>query len=772
VGSLLLAVIVLLAAAPVASLADDPVADGVYTLSLTVMHAVSAQLSMADSAVNKDTVKLTVEEGRARLSFALKPLSVGALTGYLGELYVGSNYRNESGVISMDTSPAAVSSYHDVTDAFNDPETGTDARMKGKSYPKDVSIPVVLGEGTTWIQVYVPIMEAIQPGSGSQYARVVLDWSALVSLDDPEPTGYVPGIYSGVGQGYADNPGGADIQVFVQTSESEIVKIFAGAHNQTAQFWNMAFGGAYGVKSVPAQILEKQSVDGVDVVSGATLSSGGIKQAVAAALVNAAAGTAATPDETLTVPAALWNANADQPSMMNGMLIPTAEVRKYGAEYTAVFQVGPTSIYGIAVSGGQSIVAENCVFIGNQAKTGSGLLLSAGALGSLTGVTVIGSVPSTDAGAVCKDANLGQTGVTAAVTDGGNNLFGTLYSNAKLTDEKESSVFGGIGDESAYTAERWEALQTAIATAKAEVIAGGGSLAAVIAAQSVKLRAAIAAPEEEDPNAATYTKENLQRRLDTAGSLRESLYTPESWAALQAAAAQAQSVLAEAGAPASKIGAAIGGLQSAIFGLVLVSGSDPGDAYPELRVSIAGPESARPGQPVRYVVSVRDASALAAVRVRYTYDEAALRFVSAQGQSGAAVLAEEDGGVTVSWLDGTEGLTADEATPVIVLNFVVKEDVSGAAAVKIEEVEAASYPSVGLRVAPADPDTARTEFYGPYDFNRDGRTNLADLAWAQGYYRAKADDTGWETAKAADVDGNGTVNVGDYILILEAITGE
>ncbi|MDR1059903.1 MAG: FMN-binding protein, partial [Clostridiales bacterium] len=178
--------------------------------------------------------------------------------------------------------------------------------------------------------------------------------------DDPDPEGYVPGIYSGVGQGY-DGNGSADIQVFVQTTEDEIVKIFAGAHNQTAMFFNMAFNGAYGATGIPAQVIEKQSLDGVDAVSGATLSSNGIMAAIASALDDARTGDAVAPDEAQTVPAAIWNANADQPSMMNGMLVPQAEVRRYGSLHAAEIKIGPTTIYGLSVNGAdaQNIRAAN-----------------------------------------------------------------------------------------------------------------------------------------------------------------------------------------------------------------------------------------------------------------------------------------------------------------------------------------------------------------------------------------------------------------------------
>ncbi|MDR0382316.1 MAG: NEAT domain-containing protein, partial [Oscillospiraceae bacterium] len=354
VGALLLAAVMLLTMAPVAVLAADTIADGTYSLPLTILHAATAnQLSMSDGAVDKDTVRLTVEDGRATLSFALKSLSVGPLTGYLGELYVGSNYRNDGGIISMDTAPATVLSYHDgLTDAFNDPETGTDARMKGKSYPREVSIPVGLGETTTWIQVYVPVMEAIQPGSGSQYARVTLDWDGLVSLAGGGPAaGYVPGIYSGVGQGFnlygaaAEDP---SITVYVQTSATEIVRVFAAPNNQTASYFSNALNG------VSAQILEKQGMDGVDAVSGATYSSNGIIEGATAALANAKAGVAATPEETIeNIPALMWHASNPAASMMNPLMgeNAVATAKRYGNQWTATFRLVPATIMNIPVDG-------------------------------------------------------------------------------------------------------------------------------------------------------------------------------------------------------------------------------------------------------------------------------------------------------------------------------------------------------------------------------------------------------------------------------------
>ena len=52
--------------------------------------------------------------------------------------------------------------YEDVYDRFNDPDTGTDAAIKGKLYPKSITMPVAYQDAEVWMKVYVPIMESIK----------------------------------------------------------------------------------------------------------------------------------------------------------------------------------------------------------------------------------------------------------------------------------------------------------------------------------------------------------------------------------------------------------------------------------------------------------------------------------------------------------------------------------------------------------------------------------------------------------------------------------
>jgi uncharacterized protein with FMN-binding domain len=309
---------------PVADPEPEGIADGNYTINVAGWHETNESASMMASLL-APTAKLAVQDGQITATVTFIDGSI------------------------MNT-PVPASSISEVWPEYETKPTLADA---------GTGVLGVAGEGTNAFTFPLSSLEKpklainVSMMGSVMFIRLNFDEDTLelATEPDPEPEGYIPGIYSGVGQGYEGNAGGPDIRVFVQTTDTEIVNIFAGAHDQTAMFFNMAFNGAYGATGIPAAVIEKQSLEGVDVVSGATLSSNGIKQAIAEALQNAAAGNAATPDETQTVPAVIWNANADQPSMMNGMLVPEAEVRKYGSLYTAVIQIGPTTIYGLSVNG-------------------------------------------------------------------------------------------------------------------------------------------------------------------------------------------------------------------------------------------------------------------------------------------------------------------------------------------------------------------------------------------------------------------------------------
>ncbi len=165
------------------------VADGFYEIKAEILNATNpSQYSMADGALEKDEngnkkpLYLEVKDGAAALRMRFSPLTIdfgsAQYTGYLGELkYLAYEDTDTVPTDAEQAYDAAVGAYYQVYDGHNDPDFGTDAYMKGKQYPEQITIPVGLNDPEIWIKVYVPVMESIQAGSGSQYARLRLDWS-------------------------------------------------------------------------------------------------------------------------------------------------------------------------------------------------------------------------------------------------------------------------------------------------------------------------------------------------------------------------------------------------------------------------------------------------------------------------------------------------------------------------------------------------------------------------------------------------------------------
>lgn len=181
---------VLLLQASASSLLEKESADiiynGTYTIDGILQNATADQASMGNAALVKPMELIVTEEG-ANLKMEFVPLTtkLGAakFTGYLAEFYYFPDWEGgKSGyALPTDEIPEDVtveSRYEEVYDSYNHPKTGTDSRVKGKLYPHYVTMPVTLGDGEIWVQVYVPVMEEISTGGGLQYAKLLLDWDS------------------------------------------------------------------------------------------------------------------------------------------------------------------------------------------------------------------------------------------------------------------------------------------------------------------------------------------------------------------------------------------------------------------------------------------------------------------------------------------------------------------------------------------------------------------------------------------------------------------
>ena len=144
------------------SLDIKTLSDGVYYLPGKMMKIDKQSLSMANEALDH-TVKLTVKKKKYTLTLSFNGLTINGQKGYLGWLkYYKVGYR---------------------TDAYGGPvgspkEVDVTKKQNGTDYPKEISITMIAEakkEGYVPLQVFVPVMDAISAGSGTQNVYLKLD---------------------------------------------------------------------------------------------------------------------------------------------------------------------------------------------------------------------------------------------------------------------------------------------------------------------------------------------------------------------------------------------------------------------------------------------------------------------------------------------------------------------------------------------------------------------------------------------------------------------
>lgn len=158
----------------------DAILDGEYTISGRMWHATSDQPSMGNASLVQP-MKVIRKGNSTTLELEFVPLTTGLFTGYLYQLYYFPSWTDDSTIPYKETPVELdVTEYYEgVYDSYNDPQKGLDAKAKGKLYPHYMKMPIEWGDSQLWVQVYVPVMEAISTGSGLQYAKLQLDWNTL-----------------------------------------------------------------------------------------------------------------------------------------------------------------------------------------------------------------------------------------------------------------------------------------------------------------------------------------------------------------------------------------------------------------------------------------------------------------------------------------------------------------------------------------------------------------------------------------------------------------
>ena len=160
-------------------------ADGGYSIYGTMVKVDKNTYSMSNEAINH-TIKLTVKNGKYYITLNFNGLTVGQKLGYLSKLkyfttgYTLDKYGNPQGTLADVT----VDSYQKNSDG------SLVSDQYGTNYPDEVTfelIPEALNDGYVPLQVFVPIMDAISSGTGTQPVYLKLDWSSLKATTSDNP---------------------------------------------------------------------------------------------------------------------------------------------------------------------------------------------------------------------------------------------------------------------------------------------------------------------------------------------------------------------------------------------------------------------------------------------------------------------------------------------------------------------------------------------------------------------------------------------------------
>ena len=167
---------------------------GDYTVHIDMLNASNpGQKSMSDNAVDH-TAKLTVDDqGKYTITLTFKGMTINlggnAFFGYLKELSYFADGYTTSGGIQGELLPAEVLSTikdangNPVADSYNDPDG--DGKVDYE-YPEQLRfelVPTAIQDenGYAALRVFVPIMDAISQGTGTQNVFMHIDWSSLAA---------------------------------------------------------------------------------------------------------------------------------------------------------------------------------------------------------------------------------------------------------------------------------------------------------------------------------------------------------------------------------------------------------------------------------------------------------------------------------------------------------------------------------------------------------------------------------------------------------------
>ena len=173
-------------------------ADGTYKITTDALkfYGKDGDPSMAAAGLDKDNTKLIVKNGQYSVNVNFKPISFGGLNGYLGDLKYYDGDKTHSNRYDIQDNE-----FKDTTIVENYSENEKDVfidvykkKFPGRTvYPKTLSYNVdknkidANNKLETFTQVFVPVMEALPNGSGTQRMILKYDLSSLTTKTITEP---------------------------------------------------------------------------------------------------------------------------------------------------------------------------------------------------------------------------------------------------------------------------------------------------------------------------------------------------------------------------------------------------------------------------------------------------------------------------------------------------------------------------------------------------------------------------------------------------------
>ena len=174
--------------------------DGTYHLPGKMVKTNKKDPSMSNGAIDHD-IKLTVKNGQYFLSMKFKSLHFAGKIGNLGTLkYFETGYTEDQyGIPQGATGEASIDEY------MKDDKGNRLVDDFGTDYPEQVTYPMLAealeNDGWVPLKVYVPVMESIAQGLGTQPVYLKLDWTQIRKAEEK-----LPDNPSKPGESGEDNP--------------------------------------------------------------------------------------------------------------------------------------------------------------------------------------------------------------------------------------------------------------------------------------------------------------------------------------------------------------------------------------------------------------------------------------------------------------------------------------------------------------------------------------------------------------------------------------